>query len=148
MADPITSLSLASAILQLVDFGSKLLVTGYKTYKSADGASECNEHIEVLVADLRALHEKLAQRPSTVTVSLSEDEVAIAELAGKSQRIARKLIALLEDLKVKDKGLLRTWEAIRKTVKATWKKDEIEMLHRQLQDLQAQVDSRLLKMLR
>jgi hypothetical protein len=148
MPDPITALSLASAVLQLVDFGSKMLVTGYKTYKSVDGVSDCNEHIEVLVADLRALHEKLAQRPSTATAGLSEDEAAIVELAGKSQRIARKLIALLEDLKVKGKGLLRSWEAVRKTIKATWKKEEIEILHRQLQDLQAQVDSRLLKVLR
>lgn len=79
---------------------------------------------------------------------VSEDEAAIAGLAGKSQRIARKLIALLEDLKVKEKGVLRTWEAVRKTIKATWKKEDIEMLYRRLQDLQAQVDSRLLKLLR
>ena len=61
MPDPITALSLASAVLQLVDFGSKMLVTGYKTYKSVDGVSDCNEHIEVLVADLRAIGHGLSR---------------------------------------------------------------------------------------
>ena len=40
MLDPLTAVSLVAAILQFVDFGSQIIVSGYEIHCSTHGATE------------------------------------------------------------------------------------------------------------
>jgi hypothetical protein len=62
--DPLTALSLASSIVQFVDFGSELVAKGYRRYKSADSSlvedvdtETVAHHLVYLVSKLQHLSE-------------------------------------------------------------------------------------------
>ncbi len=57
MLDPLTALSIASSIVQFVDYGSKLLSKSYELYESADGTTIGNAELEVIAKDLQDLNE-------------------------------------------------------------------------------------------
>ncbi len=57
--DPLTSLSLASNVIQIVDFSTQLVSKGYKIYKSADGTLAENVDIEAVTHSLKTLSGKL-----------------------------------------------------------------------------------------
>ena len=46
MLDPLTAIGLASAIVQFVDYGSKVIGMASEMYKSADGALKDNAELE------------------------------------------------------------------------------------------------------
>jgi hypothetical protein len=60
MLDPLTALSVASSILQLVDFGGRLLGLTLEAVRSTHGTVEENVDISVLAGDL----EELSNKPS------------------------------------------------------------------------------------
>jgi hypothetical protein len=49
----------AAAILQFVDFGSKLLVTGYDVYKSQAGATPQTIYTQNLCTELKSISAQL-----------------------------------------------------------------------------------------
>jgi hypothetical protein len=53
VVDPISALSLAATIIQVVVFGSKIVSKGYHLNKSATGAFDENEALELVAANLR-----------------------------------------------------------------------------------------------
>ena len=55
MLDPFTSLSVASEVLQCVDFLGKFISQGYSLYKSTDGISKANAELESIVLSLDSL---------------------------------------------------------------------------------------------
>ena len=144
MLDPISAVSLAAAILQFVDFGSKIIVSGYETYRSTHGATEENIDLEYLTQMLYKFQDQLSTSPNQLAPSDQE----LQKLAQKCSYIAGDLLVLLDSLKVKEKGLVRTWEAIRQSVRIAWKKDDIAHKEKLLDSITGQVNSRLLYMIR
>ena len=63
MLDPFTALSLASGVVQFVDFSSKLISEGQELYKSAEGALTENTELKSVTVDLNHLCEKLVVDP-------------------------------------------------------------------------------------
>jgi hypothetical protein len=59
--DPLTALSTAGTIIQFVDFGIKVLVTGNSLYHSTTGAIPENVELEWVTRDLMSLTSKLSQ---------------------------------------------------------------------------------------
>lgn len=144
MLDPLSAASLAAAILQFVDFGSKIIVSGYETYRSAQGATEDNIDLESLTQKLYKFQDQL----STPSQQLVHSDQELHKLAQKCTYIAGDLLVLLDSLKVKEKGLIRTWEALRQSCRLVWKKDEIAKKEKLLGSISGQVNSRLLYMIR
>ena len=60
MLDPLTAIGVASSIVQLLDFGSKVLVAGYGAYKAVDGAIGEHLRLETICTDLEQLSSRLA----------------------------------------------------------------------------------------
>jgi hypothetical protein len=50
--DPISALSLSAAILQFIDFGSKIIVATYSIYQSTDGTTRENLELAQLASTL------------------------------------------------------------------------------------------------
>ncbi|KAK3676440.1 hypothetical protein LTR78_003716 [Recurvomyces mirabilis] len=135
MLDPLSAISLASAIVQLVDFSSKLLIEGYGIYISETGATE--EAQEVQRATER-LHE-LANRPSGPRrVWKTSEELALWELAAEAQQVSEQLLDLLEDCKISSAGLMHTCDAVRKTIKRHVKaeKDDQSAVRQSLKNIE------------
>jgi len=147
--DPISALSLSAAILQFVDFGSKIIVTTYKTYRSIDGTTQENVELAELTTTLKDFQTRLAA-PKTPSTGHNADQKALEELAAKCRDIAADLLKLLDDLKVKvkEKGLRRTWESLRQGYRSVWNKGKVEEYEKLLRDVVAQVNAHLLSLIR
>ena len=79
MLDPLTAVSLVAAILQFVDFGSQIIVSGYEIHCSTHGATEEN-----------AGPEYLTQRPYKFQDQLSTSPNQLAHIDQELQKRAQK----------------------------------------------------------
>ena len=147
MLDPFTSLSLASAVIQLVDFSSKLLSKGTELYRSI----ALSEHIELerIATDLNSLNANLLStplQPGSFAKPLSDDEEALKQLAARSKTISDELIAALQELKVRSPH--QKWQSFQQALKSVRKKEKISALKKALDELQGNINARLLNILR
>ncbi|MCJ1397597.1 hypothetical protein MMC11_000792 [Xylographa trunciseda] len=147
MLDPFTALSLASTVVQFVDFGSKLIKEGSELYHSAGGALTVNAELEKITVDLKQLTNKLETPPlpgTTSTENTKENE-ALRNLAGSCSKAAEELLEVLEDLKVK--GTNRQWQSLRQALRTSHKKDKIRGIEKKLDKLQKMLNTRLIAMM-
>jgi hypothetical protein len=109
--DPLTALSIASSVVQFVDFGSKLLSNSRKLYKSSHGILSENLDIEDVTQDLRSLLQGLKRKlpedrllrnvPPSDAGQRSDDDEALDHLCRRSVTIAEDLLKRLNKLTVK-----------------------------------------------
>lgn len=152
--DPLTAISLASAIVQFVDFSSKLIAEGHQIYQSIEGASRANLRTEDITNHINSLNEHLLQpdrRYSQTGVS-SGSETALRDLATACRTVANDLLNLLNELKVDkhSQGAQRKLETFRKAVltQKSKNKDKIKSLEDQLDNIQKQINRRLVTMMK
>jgi hypothetical protein len=88
--DPLSAIGLASAIIQFVDFGSKILVTGYETYHSVHGTTNDNIELESLTRSLYKFQEQLTISPK----QLGHSDPELQKLAQESSNIRRSVAAV------------------------------------------------------
>lgn len=105
--EALTSLSVASSVIQFVDFGSKLLSKSKKLYKSKDGVLSSTIDSERIVLDLNSLLVSLRRKlPENRILSgqspqkRSENDEALDDLCKRSVEIAEQLLRRLEKLRV------------------------------------------------
>jgi hypothetical protein len=205
MLDPLNALSLASAVVQFVDFSSRLISTGYDIYRSNEGAAAENLEIEAATSILQsqaALFRKAtstaiktgelnqaaaridangirqplvlslaaqmahAQASANVDVTplvddaaydndvaaggafpkdfaMHDGDVRLQELARMCLALARELLDVLNELKVKDNGRLRTFSAIRQAFRTALKADKIKAMQKRLDSIRLQINTSL-----
>jgi hypothetical protein len=136
----------AAAILQFVDFGSKLLITGYDIYKSQTGAFAQTIHVQQVCEELEAISSHLSQ-PQTTSTQLSNREHALWHLADKAHDLAWHSSLLLNDLKLK-KTSFKSWGALRQSWRLLRRHDKIEEMKAQLVEIKGLLDTNLLILLR
>ena len=136
----------AAAILQFVDFASKLLVTGYDIYKSQAGATPQAIHTQSLCTELQLISAQLSQAP-TGNITLSEKERSLWRLADRAHNLAWHLGLLLDSLKLK-RPTFKQWGALRQSWRMLQKKDEIDAMTAQLEEIRSLMDTNLLMLLR
>lgn len=152
--DPLTAISLASAIVQFVDFSSKLIAEGYQIYQSIEGASRANLRTEDITNHINSLNKHLLQpdrRYSHTGVS-SESETTLRDLPTACRTVANDLLNLLNELKVDkhSQGAQRKLETFRHAVltQSSKNKDKIKSLEDQLDNIQKQINRRLVTMIK
>ncbi|KAL6718207.1 hypothetical protein ACLMJK_004295 [Lecanora helva] len=133
MLDPLTAVSLASAIVQLTDFGIRLVEGGIRVYQSADGLQADHSDLDTRVTQLRELTARVI-----VTDDQSEDSFSNIKFFARScHSIASELLAVLDALRVrKPAGIGRKWESFQKAVEAQTprNKDKIASLEKRLKN--------------
>lgn len=99
MAEALAALGIASNVLQIVDFGTRLVLNTYKIVSSAGGAlPEAHEKFAREQADhVKRLHGALVANPV-----LDDDERAAVTLAGQCKDESIRMLEVIEGLKVPD----------------------------------------------
>lgn len=148
MAEAIAALSLASNILQVIDFGSKFASTAWKIYQvarqSVDGVDE--------VASLRAINVSLSDVLREIHsqcggANLANDiNQGIINLAKECAKLVEELQQSLKKLGIGD--VLRKRDVVYAAFKLTWKREEIQSLQARLNDLRSQLTLGLLVSMR
>lgn len=106
--DPLTAVSVASNIIQFVEFGSRLVSKAHRLYKSADGVLTEHIHLEVVITDLgtllKGLQRKLPEhRHPYNNQTVIEDDKALDDLCSRAVEIAEELMRRLEKLMISPK---------------------------------------------
>jgi hypothetical protein len=144
MLEALSAIALASSIIQFVEFGSKILASGYETYHSTHGTTDENVSLEYLTQSLYKFQDQLF----TPSKSHEHSDHELQSLAKQCSYLAGDLLLLFDSLKVKETGLVRTWEALRQSCRQAWKKDEIAKKRQQLNSINSLVTSRMVYMIR
>ena len=141
MLDPLTALSVASDIIQLVDFGSKLLSQTQELYESAHGASKANITTEEVTADIVALSLGLRKAQNAKQVR-SDDDIALEKLVLSCEKEANELLAIFDGLKL-PRDEATKWHAFKRAIRSVRQKDKVEEIDGRLGKIQRQVSFHL-----
>ena len=118
---------LASAVIQVIDFSTKIVGKGHQLYK--DGTTSEDIHIEKTTAELGRLSTGLSISLSSVKATrvLDPDEENFHELCNDCCALAAKLRERLNTLKLDPSTTKnRRWKSLRQALKTVWSKEEID----------------------
>lgn len=137
--DPLSALSVASNVVQLVEFSAKLVSERQKIYKSAEGTVAENEEAETVTQDLNRLSDNLRHslKNSQTTASLSEDDQSLIDLCEKCQVVAGDLLERLN--KVKVSGKHRKWKSAFQALKNVSSSKDLEQLAARLETYRSEI---------
>jgi len=178
MLDPLTALSVAGSIIQIVDFGSRLFALTARTLES-NGNLEANVDLGLVLNDLRVVSRKLeraststtpalvtqaaptehlpaerigsteySQQHTTKTIDQQSTDERLRSLARRSHAISIRLLKVLESIKSKGNGKFPTWNALRQSLHTLLKKDEIDDYLKQLEPLRGELTLNLVDAMR
>ena len=112
MLDPVTALSVACSVLQIVHFAGTLISKGKKFYDSADGTLVEDKDQAAAASKLGAIARTISEAlPATQVVILSSEEIAIRSIARECNATVAEFVKALDKLRVNSKH--RTWASFR-----------------------------------
>ncbi|KAI1860792.1 uncharacterized protein JN550_011254 [Neoarthrinium moseri] len=139
MAEAVATLSLASSILQVIDFGTKVATTAFKAVRASKlGREDANE-----VSQLQVVYQSLSstlktiQEQYAVNKSDSQDDGGMGELAKGCTELAKELVQTLHKIGLADAKTKR--RALWAALKLAWKKEEIVSLQGRLGEFRSQL---------
>ena len=135
--DPVSAIGLASSILTFVEFSSKLVKGIYEVAGSANGVTEENAHIGVVMQDL----EDVTDAIEVDFKGSSKQEKDLIKLASKCAVLSRDLQKTLKSVKVQ-RGNVR-WQTIKAAWKTLTKKDKIENMEKTISQYRDELMLRL-----
>ncbi|KAK1760560.1 hypothetical protein QBC47DRAFT_355731 [Echria macrotheca] len=142
--DPFTAIGLAGSIVTFVDVGVKVLSAARKMRASASGATDENESLASMSlrfnAALAAIDSKLSAGP------LTQQEMALNELAKECRGVSDELLVLLGELKAKRPN--STASSLRAAWRNVRKKDDKNALEQKLNRCRQELDLMLSSMTR
>jgi hypothetical protein len=141
--DPLTAISLASSVVQFVDYSTKVIHGAVEIYGSVSGTTEQNQRLETITGELQALSLKLVLPDG---VQQSDDERALSRLAAECDIVSKQILDLLKKIKPKDLESKRqsVWAAI----KSKWSDREKQELEERLNNCRSQLGLQLTFLLR
>ncbi|KAI1736544.1 hypothetical protein F4680DRAFT_257371 [Xylaria scruposa] len=147
MADPLATLSLASSVLQVIDFASGFATTAWKFYQAAgrgrDGPDEVVELREIN-NNLATILREIRSQPSVSEVAATNGDDGITNLAKECAALVEELLQTLPSAI----EVTRKRDAIRAAFKLKWKSDNIRALQARLSEFRSQLTLNLLVSMR
>jgi ribosomal protein L17 len=145
--DPLSALSIASAVIQIVDFSSKVIARTREVYQSADGSIEEITLIEDATANLDDLMTELMSK-TEIEASTSgafeqkTPDQQLIQLAEDSHTLANELNQTLKACRVKKDGSQRS--ALSQGLRSVLEQKSLTTLKQKLDELRKQIDTTLL----
>lgn len=90
--DPLNAISLAAAVIQFIDFGSRLLSEAAELYRSTTGQTGQKLDISRIESDLSTLNNEVESKSTSIgTPTCGSSEEIFVRLCGSCQDIANEL---------------------------------------------------------
>lgn len=136
--DPISALSLASNVVQFLDFGIKLVSKTHEIYNSAEGAEVRNIELDAIAQNFVSLSQRVKNRSRKVCAyATSDDEMALQAMTEQCNKIGEELIRALQKAKVQ--GAHKQWKSVRQALKSVLGRDKIQDLYDRLKQYREQI---------
>lgn len=162
--EPLTALSIASSVVQLVEFGGRLFQLSTQIQRSPSGVADEVIDLQLITSDLHALSERFrasradSSEPdlaldnsmnfvhvrfqpdgSKSQPKLSKDERALLTLADRCHELSEELLVIIASVKSQSDGRCRTWKALLQAIRMLWKEKEIENISERLDALRSEL---------
>ena len=139
-----TAVSLASAVVQFVDFSCKIVSKSKQLNAAARGGGMEANNSEIVTRDLLKLSENMKEKLSHAVgdESPSEDDQALEEICTRCIGVSETLLARLEKLKVQQGD--GKWRLTLQATRSVWSEKELDELSRQLTTFRSQLELRVL----
>lgn len=126
--EPLSAFSVACNVLQVIEFGSKVLSNAADYRKAANGALSEHQDLRNVLQSLHNLNTDLqASMPKLGGIkSLSAAETRLLEANTECLRLSNEFIDLLDRLKVKNRHAML--ESLRMSIKALWYREKMEAI--------------------
>jgi hypothetical protein len=114
--DPLSALSVAAAVVQFVDYGTKIVSKGRELYKSADGALSENIKLDTTATRLPSLSSTFEDSLRRNQFGLSQgplykNDHALQEICKECIELSNQLAVRLEKLEVPDGHPHKKWKS-------------------------------------
>lgn len=140
--EPLSALSVATAVTQFIDFTGSLLSGTIELHKSATGRTKANLTIETIALDLRNLNIELTESFS----SGDSHDADIKKLCLDCSKMADQLLEALNKLTVQKQH--RLWSSFSTALRSIWAQEDIDSLQRRLDAYRQQISMHILVQLR
>lgn len=139
MLDPLTAVSLAATVVQLVDFTAEVVSKTVELRNSAYGSSNEVYSAEAVTRNLVRFSEKLKDglRNAGARGPLLEDDQALEDLCNACIGVSGEMLHRLEGLKVQQGD--GKWKTMIQAIKTVWSQRELEDLSTQLERFRSQL---------
>ena len=146
--DPLSAGSVAALVIQVIDFGGKLISKSVEISRSHSGVLIGNSDLKKITEDLKQVSQKLqislqnesSERP------LTADELAERKLGEDCQTVASELLSVLQRLNLT--GKQNKWRSFRQALMSVLKETRIADLEKRLDRFRQELVLRLLASLR
>lgn len=136
--DPLSIISLTGNIAQFISLGYGIVSTSREIYHSGAGTSEKVQTCTLLAEDMRRSIRTISKHP-VLAEPPSEDTKILHAIVDECDRLASKLLAELDTLRVNRKAVSRHIEALRVSGTMWWKKKDIDEVLSRLAMLEARL---------
>jgi hypothetical protein len=142
------AVSLASSVVQFVDFALNVVSKGRHIYHAGDGTISDNHDLEIVANDLLLLQTRLDEATSSSGSAASNkaEDHGMKDLLAVAQNSAKDLLLRLNMAKVQ--GRFRRWKSLRQALKSVWSKKEVDSMFQRLELLKQQLQLRIIVTLR
>jgi len=145
--DPLSAVSLASAIIQIVDFSAKILLNTSEIYKATDGKRKIDRALEATTANLGELLAEVGKKSS---INYQESNASgqrtadgqLLKLAQDSEEVANTLRVTLNKIRFNGNGGERS--VLKQGFRTVLEQKTIKDLADKLDSIRKQVDTALL----
>lgn len=144
--DPLSALGVASNIIQIVDFSSRIISRSHEIYKSVDGRSKEHAVLDDAAKNLRELSSDLGKYTRPNLRSLNAADKQLVRLRRECEEVVQELRDALEDLKLE--GDHTKWQSIHQALRSIWTQRDISDLEMRLDKIRKGIDTALLVSLR
>lgn len=145
LMDPLTALSLASSIIQVIDFTGRVVSNCLGIYRSSDGALPEHQDLELVAEDLLRLSKRQAAATWPRAEDESEEDKPIHALSDKCVRVSEELLARLSKHKIIGASpALRKWLSFKEALETVWNKKDLEGLASRLEQLRSEMSLHIL----
>ncbi|KAK3381250.1 hypothetical protein B0H63DRAFT_545803 [Podospora didyma] len=133
--DPLSALSLATSVVQFVQFATSLLNGTRKIYNSSSDTSKERDRIEFV-------HEKLSSHLQTDAPSLPDlvdqnDPLTLADLASRCREDCKRLVDVVERIRMNTRLAPKIWGRFCVAVAEILRVGELERLHKRVEGYQS-----------
>ena len=135
MLEPFACLSIATAVVQFIDFGTDLLGTAREIYRTNGSSSGIND-FEQRVTQFKTLCADLKRANKGHTATAKRDRHRLTEVATQCENLSNDILALLDGLKIQGNPSKR--KALEVAVKLRMRSSDLDKYQRKL--LERKVD--------
>lgn len=138
--DPISAFSLAASVINVVDYGTRVLSNTYEIYQSKSGHTLRDVELTTLSRDLTGLSKQLERRLHDAKSSPGATDSALLDLCQRCMEASTELQSAINGLQAKGTTKINiAASSFVSALKAIWTESEIEKLRARLTEIRSQM---------